>query len=475
MSTRPAVLGPAAALFPPRAERERLDDWLTRALPRANERIAAGPVVPSIDFAAFRAELAGFDFREPRPIEEVLDWSITRIERGVVHMTHPRYFGLFNPAPTFPAQCADRVVGALNPQLATWTTSPVAVEIEAHVMRVLARRAGLPEGSVGHFTSGGSEANFTATLCALTRANPRFAVDGARAFTGPPVMYVSRESHLAWLKIAHESGIGRAGVRLVATDGTGRLDARALAERIAADRAEGCVPALIAATAGTTNAGMIDPLLACAEIARAEGLWYHVDAAWGGALIVCDDLKQALAGMDAADSITIDAHKWFATTMGAGMFLTRHPVVLSSTFHVSTTFMPSEYENLDPYVVTAQWSRRFIGLRLFVSLATAGWSGYSDHVRRSIQLIALLRGELAERGWRIANDSPLGVLCVEPPAGRDDVRSIAKRVLASGRAWVAPAKFEGRDIVRICVTHGEATAADIAELVATLETHSRTT
>jgi glutamate/tyrosine decarboxylase-like PLP-dependent enzyme len=149
--------------------------------------------------------------------------------------------------------------------------------------------------------------------------------------------------------------------------------------------------------------------------------------------------------------------------------------VLSSTFHVSTTFMPSEYENLDPYVVTAQWSRRFIGLRLFVSLATAGWSGYSDHVRRSIQLIALLRGELAERGWRIANDSPLGVLCVEPPAGRDDVRSIAKRVLASGRAWVAPAKFEGRDIVRICVTHGEATAADIAELVATLETHSRTT
>ena len=469
MSGRECLIDPVATLFPSRAERERLDDKLTRDLPSANERIAAGSVVPTLDFDAFRVELAGFDFIEPRPLDDVLEWSIAQIERGVVHTTHPRYFGLFNPAPAFPAQCADRVAGAFNPQLATWTTSPVAVEIEAHVIRQLARRAGLPAGSTGHFTSCGSEANRTATLCALTSAEPRFATDGARAFAGAPVVYVSRDSHLAWLKIAHEAGIGRAAVRLVATDGAGRLDARALRDRIAADRAKGCVPVLLAATAGTTNAGMIDPLVVCAEIARAEHLWYHVDAAWGGALIVDDDLKASLRGIEEADSITIDAHKWFATTMGAGMFLTRRPVVLSSVFHVSTTFMPSEHENLDPYVTTAQWSRRFAGLRLFLALAAAGWSGYADHVRRSIQLVELLRRKLAERAWTIANDSPLAVLCVEPPAGREEVRSIAGRVLASGRAWVGATKFEGRDVIRICVTHGEATAADIAELVAALE------
>jgi len=461
-------LSRTSVLFPTRAERERLDDFLTRELPRANERVAQGSVVPTFNLAAFKSELAGFDFQAPRPIDELLSWSIAQLEHGVVHMTHPRYFGLFNPAPTFPAECADRIVGAFNPQLATWTTAPAAVEIEAHVLNAVARRAGLPPESVGHCTSGGTEANFTALNCALTRSNPRFATDGARAFSGPPVFYISRESHLAWLKIAHQSGIGRTGARLVATDGSGRLDAHALTTALREDRARGCVPVMIVATAGTTNAGMVDPLEHCAQIARDEGVWYHVDAAWGGALIASDRLRGVLAGIERADSITIDAHKWFATTMGCGMFMTRHATVLSTVFHVSTTFMPSNNVNLDPYVTTAQWSRRFLGLRLFLSLAAAGWVGYGEHVQQSIELMALLKEKLAAQGWTIANDSPLAVLCVEPPPGFGDVRSIATRVITSGRAWIAAAKFEGRDIIRICLTHGEATAQNITELVKAL-------
>ena len=461
-------LSRTSVLFPTRAERARLDDFLTRELPRANERVAQGSVVPTFNLAAFKSELAGFDFQAPRPIDELLSWSIAQLEHGVVHMTHPRYFGLFNPAPTFPAECADRIVGAFNPQLATWTTAPAAVEIEAHVLNAVARRAGLPPESVGHCTSGGTEANFTALICALTRSNPRFATDGARAFSGPPVFYISRESHLAWLKIAHQAGIGRTGARLVPTDGSGRLDAHALTTALRDDRARGCVPVMIVATAGTTNAGMGDPLEHCAQIARDEGVWYHVDAAWGGALIASDRLRGVLAGIERADSITIDAHKWFATTMGCGMFMTRHATVLSTVFHVSTTFMPSNYVNLDPYVTTVQWSRRFLGLRLFLSLAAAGWVGYGEHVQRSIELMALLKEKLAAQGWTIANDSPLAVLCVEPPPSFGDVRSIATRVITSGRAWIAAAKLEGRDIIRICLTHGEATAQDITELVKAL-------
>ena len=168
-------------------------------------------------------------FAPPRPLDELLSWSIAQLEHGIVHMTHPRYFGLFNPAPTFPAECADRIVGAFNPQLATWTTAPAAVEIEAHVVKAVALRAGLPADAVGHCTSGGSEANCTALLCALTRANPDFATRWRpRAFAGAPVFYISQDSHLAWLKIAHQAGIGRAAARLVPTDGRGRLDANAL-------------------------------------------------------------------------------------------------------------------------------------------------------------------------------------------------------------------------------------------------------
>jgi glutamate/tyrosine decarboxylase-like PLP-dependent enzyme len=226
---------------------------------------------------------------------------------------------------------------------------------------------------------------------------------------------------------------------------------------------------MIVATAGTTNAGMIDPLTSCAEIARAFGLWYHVDAAWGGALIASDRLRGTLVGIERADSVTIDAHKWFATTMGCGMFITSHAPVLSSAFQVSTGFMPSNLSNFDPYVNSVQWSRRFLGLRLFLSLAAAGWSGYGDHVERSIELTGLLREKLVARGWLIANDSPLAVLCMTPPLGFGEVRSIVGRVLASGRAWVAAATFEGREIIRACVTHGETTPNDIAELVKVLQ------
>ena len=448
---------------------ERLDDFLTRELVSANERVARGSVVPTLDFDTFRRELAAVDFKAPRPLDALLRWTIAQMETGVVHMTHPRYFGLFNPAPTFPALCGDRIAGAFNPQLATWKTAPAAVEIESHVIRAVAARAGLPQGSGGHFTSGGSEANYTSLICALTQANSRFASEGARAFEGAPVFYISRESHLAWVKIALQAGVGHSAARLVPTDGMGRMDPAALADALASDRSEGRVPAMVVATAGTTAGGMIDPLEVCAEIAQRAGVWYHVDAAWGGAVLASDRLRGVLRGIERADSITIDAHKWFATTMGCGMFMTRHPEVLSTAFQVSTGFMPSNVANLDPYVTTAQWSRRFLGLRLFLSLAAAGWNGYAEHVERAIDLIAQLRPLLTARGWTIANDSTLAVVCVEPPPGRGDIQAIASRVLASGRAWVAAAKFEGRETIRVCLTHGGATTDDIVELAEVLD------
>jgi len=464
-----------SALFPSTAEKERVEARLTEELIRAGERVMKGSVVPTLDFDDFQRELARFDLCTPVPLDALLSWTIAQMESGLVHVTHPRYFGLFNPLPTFPAQCADRIAAAFNPQLATSTTSPVAVEIERHVIGSVARRVGFPSDAAGHFTSGGSEANYTAIICALTTATPKFVVDGARAFDGPPVFYVSRESHLAWLKIAHQAGVGRSAVRLIATDGCGRMDGTALRETIRRDLANGCVPVMIAACAGTTNAGMIDPLEDCAEIARAYSLWYHVDAAWGGALIVSERLRAALAGMEQADSVTIDAHKWFATTMGCGMFITRQPQVLSSAFQVATDFMPSNVPSLDPYVTTAQWSRRFLGLRLFLSLAAAGWEGYRVHVERAVELAEMLKAKLAAENWTIVNSSPLAVVCAEPPPGADEIKAIARRVVASGNAWIAGTVFEGREVIRACVTNGESTPADVVELVRSLSNATRKT
>jgi glutamate/tyrosine decarboxylase-like PLP-dependent enzyme len=175
-----------------------------------------------------------------------------------------------------------------------------------------------------------------------------------------------------------------------------------------------------------------------------------------------------LAGIELADSITIDAHKWFATTMGCGMFVSRDAGVLSEAFQVGGDFMPSNASALDPYLNTVQWSRRFLGLRLFLALAVAGWQGYGEHVERAVQVIDLVKQRLRDRGWAALNDSSLAVLCVAPSpsaSAQRDIREIVSRLLASGRAWVARTTFEGREVVRICATHGETTLADVEELV----------
>lgn len=456
-------------LFPTGADRAHGNLLLDIMLAAARQRVHAGSVVPTFDRTMFAAALAKFDFAAPRSLGPTLDWVIEQMETGLTHIDHPRYFGLFNPSPSYPAQCADRIAEAFNPQLATATTSPAAVAIEAHVIAVVAKRMGLPDQTKGHFTSGGSEANATALLLALTHAEPGFAAKGARAFAGQPVFYISADSHLAWIKIAHQVGIGRDAARLIATDSMGRMDPIALTTAIAEDRRALHVPVMIVATAGTTAAGMIDPIFHCVGIAAWEKIWLHVDAAWGGGVIASDTVpwRSLFNGLERADSVTVDAHKWFATTMGCGMILTSQPGLLAATFHVSTGYMPSNQTDLDPYVTTLQWSRRFLGLRLFLSLATAGWEGHGAHVDRTLALAAQFRDVITALGWRVVNQSALGVICVVPP-DPSTVPAVVSRVLAAGHAWVAQAQFQGRATIRVCVTSGETTESDIERLIACL-------
>ncbi|MEO7209060.1 MAG: pyridoxal-dependent decarboxylase [Steroidobacteraceae bacterium] len=460
--------GAVPALFPSAAERERINNWLTLELAAAHQRVQSGPVAPTIDMQQFRAELARFDFAQPQPLEAALRWAIERLEHGIVQMSNPRYFGLFNPGANFPAQCADRLAGSFNPQLASSASSPVPVALESHLIRAVARRAAFGEDATGHFATGGSEANYTALICALTAAHPQYSADGVRAFGGPVKFYTSKDCHIAWLKIAHQAGVGRSALRLVDTDGHGRMDPEALRRAIVDDRAAGAVPVMIVATAGTTGAGMIDPLHACADIAKQQALWLHADAAWGGAALASNRLRGVLNGIERADSITIDAHKWLATTMGCAIFISRRADLLSEAFHASTSFMPSSISAVDPYLNSVQWSRRFLGLRLFLALAAAGWEGLGDHVERGVEVIERVKERLLASGWRIANDSPLAVLDAIPPEALGDVRALVRRVVASGRAWVAPTTFEGQDVVRICATNGETAITDVDVLVAAL-------
>jgi glutamate/tyrosine decarboxylase-like PLP-dependent enzyme len=460
---------PVSDLFCTPDERAYWENRLTEALQSARAAVSQGRVAPAVGVEVVRARLERFDFQRPQGLGDAIGWVIEEMSQGLVQITHPRYFGLFNPAPSLAAELADRIVAAFNPQLATATTSPMAVELERHVIRAFTDRLGFPEDATGHFATGGSEANCTALICALTHAQPDYVDRGMAVFGAGATFYVSEEAHLAWTKIAVQCGVGHAGLRFVPSDARGCMDPAALSEMIAADKQNGRTPVMVAATAGTTTAGMIDPLHACADVAERFGLWYHVDAAWGGAAITSPKMQGLLAGVERAHSVTIDAHKWLATTMACSMFLARDGHALRHAFFAASYFMPPSDQGVDPHLTTVQWSRRFIGLRLFLSLAAVGWDGHAQHVERTTELAELLKSGLLARGWEVVNQSRLGVICACPPAGYPSARDLARAVVASGKAWISSSRFKGRDVIRICPTNGQTMPRDAVTLVDLLD------
>jgi glutamate/tyrosine decarboxylase-like PLP-dependent enzyme len=447
--------------WPPADERDRELRHVARRLDVHLDQMRSGHVAPTASPHALRKRLREFDFARPMPLEAAVERTLGLLGAANTNMMHAGYLGLFNPSVTFAGVVADLMTATINPQLAVWAHAPAAVEMEAHTIAFVAKLVGWDNTEAcGHFTSGGAEANYT---------KPSYAEQGARAFSGQPRLYVSQESHLAWFKIAHQAGIGRDAVCLVPTDGAGRMDTGALDAAIRRDINSGLVPVLVGATAGTTNAGMIDPLAACRRIAIDHRLWFHVDAAWGGAALVCEHMRSLFNGIRESDSITVDAHKWFAVPMGAGMFLCRDRELLGTVFGVQASYMPSATgEAVDPYTHSAQWSRRFIGLKLFLSLATLGIGGYRQHVERSVELAAYLKRALIDAEWKVVNDSPLAVVCFVNPIPGFDAASIAEEVVRGGSYWISAAKFEGQSVLRACITGHFTTEARLHNLVADL-------
>lgn len=190
--------------------------------------------------------------------------------------------------------------------------------------------------------------------------------------------------------------MGRDALRVIPVDVSFRMDPEALKRQIARDRAAGYKPVLVSATAGTTAAGVIDPLDEIAGVCKEVDAWFHVDAAWGGAAVLAPRLKGHLKGIEAADSVTCDAHKWFNVTMGAGMFFCREGSVLEEAFRVTTDYMPDVSRgSLDPFATSVQWSRRFIGLKLFMAVASLGEDGYATMIEHQAKVGDYMRDELA--------------------------------------------------------------------------------
>jgi len=416
-----------------------------------------------------------YDFHEPVLLEDLITGISRIMEKWNLHTIHPGYFGYFNPTVRLASIIGDTLAATYNPNLAVWSHAPAAIEIEQHVLNFFLEKFGYsPKMDSAHFANGGAEANLTAVLAALTAAFPDYGEKGLAAIKQKPVIYVSAEAHDSFTKICHMTGMGRNSLRILKVKNNLKLDVNDLEKQVATDRENGYYPLLVVGTAGTTSAGIIDPLEELAEFCRKENIWFHVDAAWGGAAILSRKLKAHLNGIELSDSITCDAHKWLSVSMAGAMFFCRHKESVERAFSVRTAYMPGSTAGVvEPYVTTVQWSRRFTGLKLFMNLAELGENGYEKLIDGMTDMGVFMKESLRENGWKISNDTPLPVVCFthsDIETGNISIDTILETIYKRGKVWISKVRLHGNvQVLRACITSYKTQKKNVGTLIEELE------
>jgi glutamate/tyrosine decarboxylase-like PLP-dependent enzyme len=456
----------------------------TRALASEHERLGRAAVeivsayARSLDDAPVcsRATPAELDalFDEPLPdvgvsAEEVFEKFRRDVVPHAMNIPSPRYFGLFNPTPLPVAVWADALISALNQNGAAWRNSPSASAVEARVLRWLCELIGYGPEAFGTLTSGGSEANLVGLKCARDHA-----VKGARdrglrssSATSELLVYASEQSHYSFVKSVDILGLGREGLRKIDSDGRFHIRTDVLRETIRRDIDEGHTPVCVAGAAGATSTGVVDPLDELADIASEFGLWFHVDAAYGGALAFSEKHRARLKGIERADSVTVDPHKWMFVPFECGALLVRGGGrVLRDAFDITPEYLSEDRGGADVEYDFFRYgqlgTRRAMALKVWMALKTVGVRGYAATVERQIDLVNYLASRFDEsEDFERVGEVETALCCVRfmprglrerPGAEQDELqRALQRRVEQSGGAWLATTVLHGRRALRINV------------------------
>ena len=366
----------------------------------------------------------------------------------------PGYLAYIPGGGLFPAAVADFISAATNRYTGVWYAAPALVQLEANVLDWFRSWMGMPATARGLLTTGGSMAGFNAILCARERL--------LGEETRPGVMYVSMHVHHSIEKAARLAGIFPGRVRSVPVDDAFRMRIDALDDLVRADRARGLRPFLVVSTAGTTNTGAVDPLPAIADICAREGLWHHVDGAYGAFFYMCEELRPLLAGLDLADSLTLDPHKGLFMPYGIGALLVRDGRFLRKAHAIEAGYLPGTPdpdEFYDPSQYGPDLSRGFPGLRVWLCVKLFG-------AARFRAALAEKRALALDAAERIGNLP--GVVMVAPPqlslfafhltwpgATFEDenraTKALVERVTVRGRVMITGCTVDRRFLARVCV------------------------
>ena len=411
---------------------------------------------------------------DPRAIEALFDEPVPRegtplatlmgdLDRKLIpnccHVNHPGYFGFITPTPTPAGMLGDLLASALNQNIGAWTIGPGAVAMERRVVRWLCDLVGYGHVAGGHLTSGGMMANFVGVKLA------RDAMSGDRAqedgVSGRFAVYGSEERHVSVDKAVDAAGLGRRAYRALPTDDEFAVRLDALEEAIARDRRDGVTPVAIIGMAGTTNTGALDDLGALRRVADREKLWLHVDAAYGGGMLLSERWPGLLKGIEAADSVTIDPHKWFYAPLDAGAIVVRDGAQLTRSFGLEPAYLKDDMdqggERFQYFVHSFEQSRRFRGLKVWLSFKRYGarqigrWVDANIEQARALYELAVATGRLAP-----AARPRLSAICLrfeDPRLPRDREERlhalVARRLEDQGEYWITTTRLKGRHCFRI--------------------------
>ncbi|MDQ8160076.1 MAG: aminotransferase class V-fold PLP-dependent enzyme [Gemmatimonadota bacterium] len=411
--------------------------------------------------------------REPLPaagtaLTPLLDDLFEQCIPQSFNTASPGYLAYIPGGGLFPAALADFIADTTNRYTGIWQAAPALVQLEANALEWLREWMGFPTGTRGLFTTGGSMATFNAVLCARER---HLGPDIRRG-----VLYTSDQAHHCVIKSAKLAGIMPDRVRAIACDDRYRLPVTALREAIARDRRDGLVPFMVVSNAGTTNTGAVDPLAAIADVCADESLWHHVDGAYGAFFQLCDDTRDVLAGLERADSLTLDPHKGMFMPYGTGALLVRDGAALRAAHEATADYlpeMPSAAEFYDPSQHGPDLSRGFPGLRMWLTMKLYG----ADAFRAAITEKRALALEAAARVARLPHvviDAPPELSLFPfhltwPDATRAQEDAATRALMAAtsrrGRVMISGAVAGGRYVGRVCVLSFRTHARQIDQLV----------
>ena len=407
-----------------------------------------------------------------RPFPDILRRFDEQIAPFAFKPCNPRFLAFVPGVPAFPSVLGDWLAAAANFFCGVWFEAAGPTQVELTVLDWFKSWLSYPATARGILTGGGSEANLTALVVARERVP---YVDRGRI-----VLYVSEQRHWSVDRAAKVMGLFPQQIYPVPAGADLKLHARALCEAVARDRVAGLVPWAVVANAGATNTGAVDPLDEIATVCAEERLWLHVDAAYGWVAILADEGKRELAGIERADSITLDPHKWFAQTFEAGCLLVRDGARLEETFRLRPDYMqdvvPDEGEiNFADHGIAL--TRRFRALKIWLSVQMLGAQWFRDLAERCLNLAAYAQRRLEAEGcFEILHPRQLSIVCFRyRPQGGADVdldclnEAIARDLLASGRAFLSSTRLHGVYALRMCIINWRTSAGDIDEIVRLLK------